>query len=259
MKKKMLAILACAAVMLTTTACGKVEPTSGSSDKGSSVTSDNSDKSSDKSSDDSSSSETSTTSSEESDSSSSEPESSTPEADGKFIHGTVNGNVYTSEFLGFKAEVADGWKFKSDAELATQSGINDVSNINFGESLDANGIIYEMMVESGEIANVSITVQNTDITSGGMVLSVEEYIDLTLTVIEDQFKAVGIEDVEAKKSTANFLGKETVCLNTRIRGNGNEAVQNAFLIAKGKYMATVTFTAADDAEMTALLATFKAL
>lgn len=269
MKKKILAVMVCAALLLTTACSDRTandESIRRRSDKSSSVRSDNPAKPSDGggSSAESDSSEAplegENSTPADSESSSSTPESSTPEADGKFVHGKVDGNIYTSEFLGFKAEIADGWTITTDEELATWNGAADMSDENLNEVLDVNGLAYEMMALSGDVANVNITVQNLDVTSGGDVLSIEEYIDLSVSSIVDLYtKVMGIYDIEAEKSTANFLGKEMVCLSTKFTNHGVEAVQKAFPIIKGRYMATVTFTAANDDEMAVFLATFKAL
>lgn len=251
MKKKILAAIVCASLMLTT-ACGNPGESErsyiSSTERSSKVVSDS--KPEESSDNESSAPESQTPS---------EPENSTPEANGKFVHGKFDGNVYTSEFLGFKAEIDSNWTIYTDDMLAQTNGVDDMSDEKLNEALDVNGMAYEMMALSGEIANVNITVQNVDVTNGGTTLTADEYVDLMLTIIGDQFKALGLNLIGAEKATVNFLGKDTVCLSTKVSNQGIEMVQNAFMISKGKYLATITFTAADDAGLTALVNTFKAL
>lgn len=243
MKKKILAILVCAAVMLTT-ACSKSEvnsdPTSGSSKESSSESSNSSETSSE-----------GETSSEPESETPSEPESSTPVEDVKFVHGKMNGNVYTSEFLGIKAEIADIWLISSDEELAEQNGIDNMSDENLNKVLDVKGVAYEMMAMSGKIA-VNIVIENLGVTN-------EEYIDLTITGIKDRYEALGFEGVEAERSTVSFLGSEIPCINIKFSYGGQNFVQKEIPISNGKYVASITFSGANEDEVLTIMNWFKAL
>lgn len=255
MKKKILAVLVCAAVMLTT-ACGKSEvnsnPTGGSSNESSSKLPD----SSTASSDDGSSSDSS--SSSESEVSSPAPESSTPEADSKFAHGKQDGNTYTSKFLGIKAEFADGWTLMTEDVLAQYNGIDDMSDENVNKVLDTNAMSYELMAAKDTVTNVNIVIENLNLTNGGKSISAEDYIDAVLPNLEAQFKAAA-ENVEVKKSTASFLGSEVACINTKLTVEGVDKAQCVIPISKGAYIANITFTGVSEAEVTSVMNRFKSM
>ncbi len=251
MKKKILAALICAAVMLTT-ACGKSEgtsqPTNSSSKQSSSAVSDSLPE-------ESSNNESSAPESE----TSSAPESSTPDTNGKFAHGKQDGNVYSSEFLGFKAEFANGWTLMTEDVLAQYNGIDDMSDENVNKSLDTNALAYEMMAAKDEVTNVNIVIENLNLTNGGKSISAEDYIDAVLVTFEAQFTAAGAKDVEVKKSTVGFLGSETVCIKTKLTVEGVPKAQCVIPMSKGAYIANITFTGNDEDEVLTIVNSFKAL
>lgn len=269
MKKKILTILVCASVMLTT-ACDKSGISSASTGGGSNESSSTSTKSSSSessttssesssTSSESSSSESSTTT--ESESSSAPAESSTPEVgtDSGFVHGKQDGNTYTSAFLGIKAEFADGWTIVTDDVLAQTNGIADMSDENANEALDTNAILYELMASTEAIANVNIVVENLNITNGGKSLTGEEYIDLAIGNIEAAFLIAGIENVETEKSTINFLGSESACISTKLSNQELEMIQKMIPISKGAYMVMVTFSGANEDEITSAMNMFQSI
>ncbi|MCM1168005.1 MAG: hypothetical protein NC401_18640 [Ruminococcus sp.] len=251
MKRKILTILVCAAVVLTT-ACGKSGITSTPAGGSGESSSDKSSSSSESSSESSGSAE--------SEGSSSAPESSTPEsgAAAGFVHGTQNGNSYTSEFLGIKADFSADWTVQSDAELAATNGIADMSDENANSALDTNAILYEMYASTETNANVNIVVENLNVTNNGKSVTAEEYIDLSIGGLETSLKE-SYDSVEVEKSTVNFLGSEMPCINTKLGLQGVEAAQKLIPISKDAYIAIITFTGWDEEEISSMLDAFKAL
>ena len=253
MKKKLLTILVCAAVMLTT-ACDKSGITSTPSDGSSTSTK----SSSESSKSESSSSESSTA---ESESSSTESESSAPEngATDGFVHGNVAQSSYSSEFLGIKADFADGWVCAADDMLAENNGISDMSAENVNSALDTKAILYELIATTEGISNVNIVIENLNITNGGKALSGEEYIELAFDNVTASFKSLGIEEVDAEKSKINFLGSEMACMKTKLANQGQEMVQVMIPINKGTYMGIVTFSGETEDDITSAMGMFKSI
>lgn len=249
MKKKLLTILVCAAVLMTT-ACDKsgISSTPTGSSNESSSTSSNS-----------SSSESSTSSSESS--SSSENSSTTPDGDtkGEFTHGKQDGNSYTSAFLGIKADFADDWTMITDDILAQNNGITDMSDENANKALNTNAILYELIAGTENNTNVNIVIENLNITNSGKSLTAEEYIDLAFVNIEAQFKAAGFENIEAEKSTVSFLGGDAACISTKLSSQGQEMLQKMIPLSNGAYMGIVTFTGASEDEINSAMSMFKSV
>lgn len=163
-----------------------------------------------------------------------------------FSHGTVEGAVYTSDFLDVKAELAEGWEFAADSDLAQANGIDDMSDDSTAKALKNNGMLFEMMAaKDNGASNVNLVIENLDVTQLGRKLTAEQYVDLALPSITSQYTAVGITDVEAEKSTVSFLGSETFCINTTVKNDGSELHQTMIPMSKDAYMGIITFTAPD--------------
>ncbi|MBD5129628.1 MAG: hypothetical protein HDT43_06860 [Ruminococcaceae bacterium] len=270
MKKKLLTILVCAAVMLTT-ACDKSGITSTPSDSSSTSTKSSSESSKSESSSSESSTAESESSSTESESSTTENESSTTtesessapengatETDG-FVHGNVAQSSYSSEFLGIKADFADGWVCAADDMLAENNGVSDMSAENVNSALDTKAILYELIATTEGISNVNIVIENLNITNGGKALSGEEYIELAFDNVTASFKNLGIEEVDAEKSKINFLGSEMACMKTKLASQGQEMVQVMIPINKGAYMGIVTFSGETEDDITSAMTMFKSI
>lgn len=100
--------------------------------------------------------------------------------------GTINGNVYTSEFTGITFTKPDKWSYLSDEKISEYMGISI-------ESLDANyfekqemhysNIIDMIAVDNGVGVSVSIGYENLSLTTGRS-LSEEEYISATIEYLE---------------------------------------------------------------------------
>ena len=236
MKNKILAVLVCAAVMLTTGCSSRSDILSdffaSSGNNSSSAVISRSEKS---------------------------EEPQTPQSMDKFSHGKTSGTVYASEFLGVRAQFPDDWTFLDDSYLAQQNNIADMTDKSVSAALNSVGALFEMIVRSDGVANINIIVQNLDVTNGGRALDADTYLDFSLDVVKEQYNAAGIDLLKAERSTAIFLGKNQSCTYIKLSNHGTSMVQKGFLISRGKYLATVTFTGESDAEVSLLIDMFMSL
>lgn len=177
-----------------------------------------------------------------------------------FSHGTQDSGVYTSEFLGLKAEFTEDWSITADSDLAQVNGIDSMSADNMATALKTNGMLYEMMAAAGDnSSNVNITIENLNVTNLGRSLTAEQYVDAAFNSIKNQYAAAGITDVEAEKSTVSFLGSETACIKTTLKNDGAELRQMMIPVSKGTYMGVIALTAPDEDGVNAQLEMFKSL
>lgn len=177
-----------------------------------------------------------------------------------FSHGTQDSGVYTSEFLGLKAEFTEDWSITADSDLAQVNGIDSMSADNTATALKTNGMLYEMMAAAGDnSSNVNITIENLNVTNLGRSLTAEQYVDAAFNSIKNQYAAAGITDVEAEKSTVSFLGSETACIKTTLKNDGAELRQMMIPVSKGTYMGVIALTAPDEDGVNAQLEMFKSL
>ena len=178
---------------------------------------------------------------------------------GSFAHGEQDGNTYTSEFFGIKAELPEGWTLQSEEELAQTNGISDMSDENADKALNKSGVLYEMFALTETSANVNIAVENLNITNGGKTLSAEEYIDLSIGNLEKQYKAAGIAEVTVEKSTVDFLGSEKPCISVKLENEGQELFQKMVPLTNGIYIGAVTFTGPSEEEISTETEMFSSL
>ena len=223
MKKKIITILVCAAVMLTT-ACDK-----------------------------SGISSTST-------SSSSSESSNESKTEGGFAHGKQDENTYISEFLGLKVEFDDGWTMQTDEVLAQTNFISDMSDENAQKALNKNAVLYEMVAAAETASNVNIVIENLNITNGGKPLTAEEYINMVIGNLESQFKETLVAvDVETEKSAADFLGSEAACINIKVTTGEQVLYQKMIPLSRGAYMGVISFSGASGEEISSAMSMFKSL
>ncbi|MBR6725845.1 MAG: hypothetical protein IKL81_02520 [Clostridia bacterium] len=66
----------------------------------------------------------------------------------KLTRGTIAGNVYTTDYLGFSFEKPETWVYSTDEEIAAtlNFSIETFLDNSFKEALEKSGTIYDMMV-----------------------------------------------------------------------------------------------------------------
>lgn len=259
MKKRILTALMCAAVMLTT-ACDKSE--TGSTPSGSSLESSTTESAPESSTTESAPESSTTESAPESSTTESTPENSTTESapeSGGFVHGVISEDSYASEFLGIKAEFAEGWELQNDVELAFNNGIDDVSPENIEKALTENEVFFELRARSDGTMNVQITVEDINVTNGGKIIDAEEFVDIVLESSEEteaMYKDLGYEKVEIGKSSTTFLGSELPCVSTSVAKEDMTLRQMLVPLCKGRYIAAIIFSGADEDEIQTVMDMF---
>ncbi len=153
--KKLLALLLALAMMLSFAACGSNE------------TSDNNDDN-----------ETKQTEKKE-------EENKTPEKE--LAHGTIDGAVYTNDFLGMKFTRPDTWVYSTDAEIAAQ--INKSVDFlgdkdKYKQTLESTQTVYDMMVKDAVTnTNVQVLIENLA-KSNSTNITEDQYMKVLKTQLE---------------------------------------------------------------------------
>lgn len=166
-----------------------------------------------------------------------------------FKHGTVSANAYTSEFLGIKVQGGSGWTMLSDADLAKGNKISDMSESSIQTVFDKGVYITEMMMAKDNGASINITVQDNDKT---ISFSEKEYFTTGVDLIKSQFKAAGY-NCDVKKSSVNFLGKSTNCLELSLTVSGTTVYEIQIPFFKSHYTASLTFASLKKEDLYPLL------
>ncbi|MBQ8275716.1 MAG: hypothetical protein IJZ02_03730 [Clostridia bacterium] len=157
----------------------------------------------------------------------------------KLTRGTIAGNVYTTDYLGFSFEKPETWVYATDEEIAAalNLGVETFLDDNFKEALEKSGSIYDMMV--------------TDTLTGANVIVGYERLAFS-NITEDQyFEAVKQQFQNIDGYTVDFpeefetvtLGKnefsKAVCVTTVY---GSTITQVYYVRKVDQYMAFVITT-----------------
>ena len=233
MKKKLAAILLCAAVSLAA-GCDKKNDTvstpntAGTLDTSSTVSTPNT-------------SSTLNTSTAEGTSDTSDAES-TPESDvstpasenSGFVRGKWDGDVFTSDFFGITVTLNEECVKSSDEDLALMNGTADISDAEFigaVENSDGNTAVYELFAQYQDKGNIALAYNRYD-------GSLDEYV----TANAAGLKLSGMfEDTEI--GTVNIGGKEQKCLYTTLVSGEQEVSEIMIMYKNGDYFAILTMGA----------------
>lgn len=160
----------------------------------------------------------------------------------KLTRGTLDGNVYTNEYLGFTFTKPSGWIYATDEEIAETMNLGAELYLNddFKKALDNSGSIYDMMVvDNSTGTNMSVGYENLA-RSFSTRITVEEYID----ALEEQSKNLnGISIVFPDEYDTVTLGeKEYTRVICNVTSNGIKMQQIYYLVKVDKYMAFAILT-----------------
>ena len=111
-----------------------------------------------------------------------------PEEKGGISRGTIDGDVYTNEVLGFTFTKPASWIFSTDEEIAALVNISVESILgeNFKNALENNPTVYDMMVvDSLTGSNINLGYENLA-KSMATNITIEQYIE----VIKNQFESI---------------------------------------------------------------------
>ena len=172
-----------------------------------------------------------------------------------FSHGSWSGNTYTSDFFGIRVQLGSEWLVIDDADLAKSVGVSDMSESSIQKVFDKGGTIREMIAARADGSSINITVQDSDKT---VALSEKDFFNLGLTFIKSQYESMG-QKCTVEKSSVNFLGKATDCLDISLTQNGKTLYCTLIPIFKSHYTACIAFGSLSKPDLYLLLAMASAI
>ncbi len=160
----------------------------------------------------------------------------------KVQRGTIDGNVYKSEFSGITFTKPDSWVFASDEEIAETMniGADMLDKNNFEKAVAEAATTFDMMVtDPATNSNVNISYENLEVTNNEDK-TLEEYIDVAL----EQFKAQDIIEYEIGETEKVTLCGETYSrIITTASYNGVEMTQVYYMRKIDNIIVNVIVTA----------------
>ena len=160
----------------------------------------------------------------------------------KISRGTIEGDVYQSEYLGLKFTKPSSWVFSTDEEIAAAMNFaaENLLDENFKKALENNPTVYDMMVVDMKTrTNINIGFENLKKTLSSNI-TVEQYVD----ALKDQLAGVSGMTVSFRDGLETVkLGKteftKCVCDTT---ASGVKMTQVYYLRKVDGYMTFVIVT-----------------
>lgn len=157
-------------------------------------------------------------------------------------HGTVEDNVYTSDFTGITFTAPDGWTYLTDAEIAelVNTNADALFNESFADAIAEMESFTEMMATDPKTGtNVNIVYENLA-TSGNTGISEEDYLNASMEQLQSALTGVTVKLVGSEDVTlcgANYLRAQ---LSTT--ASGISMTQYQYIRKISNYMVIVTAT-----------------
>lgn len=185
------------------------------------------------------------------------PDTETGGAARTLSRGTVEGDVYTSEFIGVSFTKPKTWVYSTDEEIAAamQIGAELLDVENFAEQASKMNNIYDMMVRDTMTGNnINIVFENLK-ASASSNITVEQYIEVIKKQMGEQAQMLGYKFGEAEKCK---LGEqEFYRLPAQGEYMGSTFNQRIYLRKEGAYMIVITLTLMDNSDGATFEALFK--
>ncbi|MBR5136868.1 MAG: hypothetical protein IKV30_02460 [Clostridia bacterium] len=160
--------------------------------------------------------------------------------------GTINGNVYTNDFLGFTFTSPASWVYSTDEEIASLVNLTADTMLDekFKDALDKNPAIYDMLVvDSLTGTNISVGYENLSKTLSSNITETQ-YADK----LKSQLNSLsGVTyTVSGSYETVKLGETEFLRVTLKASSNGVSMTQAYYLHKVDGYMSYVIITAVGD-------------
>ncbi|MBQ7354901.1 MAG: hypothetical protein IJW62_05205 [Clostridia bacterium] len=159
----------------------------------------------------------------------------------KITHGTVEGNVYKSEFTGITFTAPDGWTFLSDEEIAKiyNYAADELVSDKFEDAVANAQSFTEMMATDGTTgSNINIAYESLT-ASGNTKMSEQDYLDAAM----DQLKSMTTMTVElVGTERVTLSGQSYLRAQLNTTASGINMSQYLYVRKISNYMVVTTVT-----------------
>ncbi len=181
-----------------------------------------------------------------------------PAVKGKSVsRGTIEGDVYTSEFIGVSFTRPSTWVYATDEEIANamQIGAELMNKENFAAQAEKMNNVYDMMASdlmSGD--NINIVFENLKASNSSNITE-EQYIEVVKNMLKEQVAMFNYVVGDAEKCK---LGQQEF-YRLPIEGNylGADFKQFMYIRKEGTYMVVITLSLFSDKKLAEYEAMFK--
>jgi len=170
-----------------------------------------------------------------------EPDDNDADAEysGKFYRGEINGDTYSSGFIGISFTLpGENWKFVDDDAIAEMMDTGSEIIADEGVVFDAAGfLLYEMFAKNSvDDSHVMVIVEDLSITSPGVSLSPGDYLEL----LKNQLEAGELFDYTFKDFSQITIGEQTWdVLSANVDINCTQTKQYYIVRGQSNYMMVI--------------------
>ena len=171
--------------------------------------------------------------------------------------GTIEGNVYTSEFMGLSFTKPDSWVYSTDEEIAQvmNVGAEILERSEFEQKAAELATIYDMMVKDMLWGNnINISFENL-VMSQASNITVEQYIETFKALMNQQAAMMNYEFAETEAVKLGELDFSKVAATGSYSGVSFD--QYIYLRKEGTYMIVITISVFDGTEASEFEAMFQ--
>lgn len=175
----------------------------------------------------------------------------TTEGGKSFERGTIESNVYHSDFAGLTFTKPDGWSFYTDEEIAAALGV-EPEILESGEKFDASELSSTIDFQAVDPAtgnNVNMTVEKLNALNAATI-TIDDYITSFRDSLTAQFQNISADFGDTTEVT---IGANTYKrISADITMSGVSMSQVYFLRKVGKYIMCVTLTSMGAGDISAI-------
>lgn len=132
-------------------------------------------------------------------------------AEDNFGTGTIQDNVYWNETMKIGCALDENWYFYSEEEILEANGLTaDILEGKIAEMIENGGAITDMFAQNLETgATLNVVFERVSL-ANSLLYNEKDYIEASISTVEDAFAQLGIENVELTIQDMEFMG-ETHC------------------------------------------------
>ena len=165
----------------------------------------------------------------------------------KFERGVVEGQTYTSQFLGLTCTAPAEYTYLSDEEIAQRNHLAaeavDSEELvkQMRESLENGNQVQDMYLMTADGLQ-TVNVMLVKVSAKGAAVDMAAFADMGKDQVVSAYQSMGMTDVEASRETVTFMGQqyEGICTSATYTDVPVTTVQVCMQV--GDYVCVITFT-----------------
>ena len=165
----------------------------------------------------------------------------------KFERGVVEGQTYTSQFLGLTCTAPAEYTYLNDQEIAQLNDLTaDVVDSEelvkqMRESLENGNQVQDMYLMTADGLQ-AVNVMLVKVSAKGAAVDMAAFADMGKDQVVSAYQSMGMTDVEASRETVTFMGQqyEGICTSATYTDVPVTTVQVCMQV--GDYVCVITFT-----------------